>query len=136
MSLTGLVAYWSVLILATHIPGGGIPIRLPCDKLLHLGAYAGLAACFALAWGVRKCLRARDYARLGSLLVAFAALDEFSQFAVPRRQPSIGDWAADIVGILAGFGAYALARSTLNQVSEERRSVPVEHPLASLRAEA
>jgi len=76
------------------------------DKLLHLGAYAGLA--FLLAAALTACRLKR-----GTLLITLAVaavygcVDEVSQMLVKGRDADIADWAADVFG--AGVGALAFA---------------------------
>ncbi len=75
------------------------------DKLAHFSQYAVLA-----------CLVAGGWARQGGwgnwstqwrpmvFLIVFAAIDEFHQIWIPRREASMLDWTADSLGVLVGFG--------------------------------
>lgn len=38
-----------------------------------------------------------------AVAVIFAALDEYHQGWIPGRDPDVGDWLADILGIIVGF---------------------------------
>ena len=46
----------------------------------------------------------------GIISVIYAASDELHQFFVPGRQATIGDWAADTLGILFFMIVYHLIR--------------------------
>lgn len=103
-----LVCYWAVIFLGTHLPGtlGALP-RIN-DKILHLGAYAGLGFLLSAAltaYGLRR----------GTLIItlALAALygcfDELTQLLVRGRQAELADWAADVFGAGLGGVAFAIA---------------------------
>lgn len=76
------------------------------DKLNHVLAFAGPAFAGLAA------LRTRHWPPVGwlctALLVWGAAL-ELAQGLTPPRQPSLGDWLADAVGLAVGMATYALA---------------------------
>ncbi len=100
-----LTFYWAMIFMATHRPssgdGGGIPHM---DKLAHLTAYALLG--FLLAWNA-ALIKGRSVWK-GPLLIlaAYAVLDEILQIPLPTRQ---GDWLdvlADLIGGIAGIGAF------------------------------
>ncbi|MGY1824685.1 VanZ family protein [Geodermatophilus sp. SYSU D00079] len=78
-------------------PGDDVPSSPPgVDKLVHLVLFAVLAVSGRWA-GIRAGL-------LGALLVAYAALSEVLQGALPlERSASVADWAADVVGVLLGL---------------------------------
>lgn len=70
------------------------------DKLVHLGLYSVLGA--TLAWaGARG--RGRSAVTLLLAGAGYGALDEWHQALVPGRDPSLGDWIADAVGVVLGF---------------------------------
>jgi len=48
---------------------------------------------------------------------AYGALDEWHQSLVPGRDPSVGDWVADAVGVVLGF---LLFRSYLGRPDSDR----------------
>jgi hypothetical protein len=69
-------------------------------RLEHLVAYGATMLIAARAYRRRLAL-----ARLGLLLVAYAAVLELGQLAVPGRHPSLADLLAGALGVaLAGFG--------------------------------
>jgi len=97
-----------VLSAQRQLPGAGfLPIN---DKVAHFLAYVVLGA--ALAWG-RRGTRSRStgwmagaLSSLPVLLVLgalFAASDEWHQSFVPGRDPSVWDFAADLLGIVVGL---------------------------------
>jgi VanZ family protein len=75
------------------------------DKLVHGALY------LVLGWlvGLALCASGRRGIKAGFLAVlalgAFALLDEVHQRWLPGRVPSVGDWAADIVGATVGLAA-------------------------------
>ncbi len=81
----------------------GVPIfpsLIANDKLVHVALYAVMGTLLGLGTrlsGIRR--------RWLPLLVgyAYAAVDEWHQWFVPRRVPSLGDFAADVVGVTIGF---------------------------------
>jgi VanZ family protein len=71
------------------------------DKVGHFILFAVLGA--TLAWGARDL---RKGAAHGGLLLAgtlFAASDELHQAFVPSRTPSVGDFVADVLGLVVGY---------------------------------
>ena len=108
-----LTCYWSALFVGTHVPASLSPVHTN-DKLLHLGAYAGLA--FLVVWvvaGTRPRIKA---VMIGVGVVTYGALDELSQLLIPGRHGDPWDWLADVAG--AGFGllAYFLVWTAIQQV--------------------
>jgi VanZ family protein len=94
----------------------GAPIRV-WDKLLHVGAYAGLgflsirAFHGGLGWlGLRPTLMAV------ATTMAYGAVDELHQARVPGRVASVADWGADAIGTVLAVlivGAAVGIRSAL-----------------------
>lgn len=71
------------------------------DKVVHAGVYAVLGA--TLWWGRNRSgtmLPAWILVLAGSL---YGVSDEWHQSFVPGRDPSVGDWTADTVGVLLGY---------------------------------
>ncbi len=100
------LAYWLALFVVMHVPlPPGPGSKLPwLDKIAHAGLY------FLLAWLGARCVSFRGAAdRVGTLLrwtavyAAYAGLDEWLQRYVGRT-PSYGDFAADMVGVIAATG--------------------------------
>ena len=106
VSLGTLGVYWLAIFVGTHLPQGVQGIGRVNDKLLHFGAYAGLAFLLAAAL---TTLRLRRGAILLPLTTAavYGCVDELSQIAVPGRHAEVTDWAADVSG--AGVGVLAFS---------------------------
>ena len=110
--LAGVVIYWGLLFLATHMPGDGqlhLPHSIPhLDKLVHAAGFAGLAVlvCSAVSgwWRPGPAM----YLVVIGLLAAYAGLDEITQGFVRHRQADVRDWIADLIGTLAGVGLFAV----------------------------
>ncbi|MDX1494945.1 MAG: VanZ family protein [Longimicrobiales bacterium] len=87
----------------SSIPDLGAPTwALVNDKVAHAGAYGVLGG--TLAWGHRRSGGAIGH---GWLLVAgalYGVTDEIHQVYVPGRSPDPADLAADVVGLLLGYG--------------------------------
>ncbi len=82
------------------------------DKPIHVILFAVLGT--ALAWGARGWHRQSSQVVLVLTGVAFAATDEWHQSMVPRRDASLADFGADVLGIVAAF---LLARWLLGRVA-------------------
>ena len=106
-----LVVYWAVLCVGTHVPGGVIVTPPTSDKVLHAVAYLGLTLLLVLLSRHLGWQRWRLYA--GTLLIAscYGAMDELGQILVPGRNADVNDWAADVLGAVAGLTLYWLAVS-------------------------
>ena len=82
-------------------PGSDVPSAPPgVDKLVHGGLFAALALSGRWA-GIGRT-------PLAVLLVLYAAASELLQ-GIPAldRDPAVGDWAADVVGVLIGSLVWA-----------------------------
>ena len=86
---------------------------LVSDKLGHLLAYA-----LGGAIGSAAAPRRRSQRRVLIALVAFGALLELVQAAVPGRSPSLGDLASNVAGVLLGRAiTYLAARALLRRAA-------------------
>ncbi len=112
-----LVVYWILLFTGTHLPGSTIGSMRVSDKLLHFSAFAGLA--FLLAWALpRRVAGGIPGVLLAAILtLIYAAIDEWTQGFVPRRNPDISDFFADALGMIAGLTVYFILRSLLQRWS-------------------
>ena len=104
-----LIAYaagiFALSSLSQPTGGRGLPVA-HADKLIHAVEFAVFAF---LAW------KATGGRTLPALLIAvgFAISDEIHQLFVPLRHASIGDLAADAVGILLMLGSLRVLRPVL-----------------------
>lgn len=108
----GPVVLWAGAILVVTTvplpegPDGGVR---HLDKLVHGTMY------FGLGWTVARALHRTGRSTGGALALAlvaaagFAALDEWHQSWV-GRDPALGDWTADAVGLVAGLGLFLWLR--------------------------
>ena len=85
-------------------PGSDVPAAPPgVDKVVHLSLFLALAVSGRWA-GVGHRI-------LGPALVMYAALSEVIQGVAPlHRDATVGDWLADVVGVLLGLGLWAWLR--------------------------
>ena len=104
-----LAVFWASLFLATHLPlpSAGIG-RYFSDKLLHFGAYTGLA--FLLCWAIfsRRSFTITTCVVVLVIVSAYATVDELLQIPIAGRMAEFGDWAADVAGAVCGTLAFAL----------------------------
>lgn len=107
IAILALSLYWAALFMGTHTPRPGVAIGQYNDKLLHFGAYAGLAFLIA---AVLTAFRLRVNTLLLSWATAagYGVVDELSQLFISNRSAEVGDWLADSSGALVGLGVFAL----------------------------
>jgi VanZ like family len=71
------------------------------DKVVHVLVFLALALTGRWA-GIRQSL-------LGAALVGYAVVSELVQGLTPlNRSMAVGDWFADVVGVVAGLALWAL----------------------------
>jgi VanZ family protein len=91
---------------ASHQPTIPMPQSIPhLDKVLHFGAYAGLAGLLVLAIGPAALPGRQRFWLAWGIACLYGLSDEFHQSFVPGRDVSALDWLADAVGALAGAWA-------------------------------
>src|SRR5262245_63320155 len=96
-----VVTYWVLMFVGTHVPvwgsSGAALARLGegSDKAAHLLAFAGLAFLLCTAASLRWGFRQSYFAAVLGLLLAYSAVDEWTQGLVPTRHSSSEDWLAD-----------------------------------------
>jgi hypothetical protein len=81
---------------ASEVPGAPPGV----DKLVHGALFAALA--------LTGCWAGIGVGVLGALLVVYAALSELIQDLI-GRDAALGDWVADVVGLLLGLLVWRLA---------------------------
>jgi len=95
-----LAIYWTVLLVATSLPGSDLPNLRISDKIEHFIAYFILALFLILAlllqtrfqWFKRK-------ANFATILIIsiYAGLDELHQLFIPGRSCDLRDWITDFM---------------------------------------
>lgn len=98
-----LPVYWVLLALATHYPQIEIPTRISYrDKIVHFAAF-GLLAVLAWQFARARWRLDRGFApRAGALLIAYAAVDEYTQQFFHRHTDPL-DLAANTAGIVVAL---------------------------------
>jgi len=108
LTMIMLAGYWAAIFVGTHLPMtlGGLPGVN--DKMLHLGAYAGLGFLLSAALTTYGLRRGTLYI---TLLVGatYGCFDEVTQMFIQGRSTEVTDWAADVLGAGAGAIAFAIA---------------------------
>jgi VanZ family protein len=110
ISAAVLGSYWIVLFVLTHVPGkklDGLPMT--GDKLAHFGAFLVLGVLLAWTASAHRRLRPAMLLLLWTVIVAYAAVDEWLQMYVPDRFADWRDGLADGLGGAAGLLLFAVA---------------------------
>lgn len=115
-----LLIYWVAIFVGTHLPSSSMPHVHLSDKLLHLGAYTGLA--FLVAWAIPT--RPNRYGRhaliVFCLVLAYGCVDELTQSLVPGRSSSLLDLTADATGAALGICIHYVSRRLLSSFASGR----------------
>ena len=110
----GLALYTAGLVTGTHLPPEIGPEPLIPDKVIHFGAYLGLAWLL----GLTLASRGRRVWVAVPLLLVFGAVDELTQIPVGRTA-DVWDWLADAAGIMVGTTiAWAMTRADDSSTSQ------------------
>ena len=117
-----LGAYWLAMFTGTHVP----PIHTGVsknhrDKLMHFGAYFGLAILLAAARSLRGRLGPPQYLTTLLILSGYGVVDEFLQQFV-SRDPDPLDWLADTVGAALGLAVWALLSRQLQLTAADQET--------------
>ena len=113
----GPAALWAaVLFLLSELEGTSALLPAGVDKLVHGGLYSILG--LSLAWGRARTGFTGSTALLLIIGAGDGALDEWHQSFVPGRDANLGDWMADVVGVMLGLMLFARFHSS----SREGRS--------------
>lgn len=100
-----LLAYLTALVTGTHLPHPEdlIPIE-GNDKLLHFGAYFGLAFLMATRQQTQRPVTRRALLVIWSLAAFTGVVDELTQLLPGiNRHCEFADWLADIAGAACGL---------------------------------
>ena len=99
-----LALYWCLLFISTHAPvPSGIPLQSGMDKVLHFGAYAGLAFLLVLWRGPSR------WVGCAVILLLYSIADELLQIPVGRScelGDLIADWCGATFGGLVAWGVF------------------------------
>ncbi|MEM9828365.1 MAG: VanZ family protein [Planctomycetota bacterium] len=103
-----LAGYWIALAVGTHLPAGLVPSGSVSDKTKHFWAFAVLT--YLILHVTRPGKPPFRYVFVAVCVTVYAALDEWTQGAIPGRVPDVRDFLADISGMCLAIAAYATAR--------------------------
>lgn len=119
ISTTMLASYFALLFFGTHWPW--LPTRadwmdlshrlaVAPDKIAHTVAFGGLSLLVAF-WlrARRRNFHWRHDALMAAGLIAYAHVDEVTQYLVPHRTPDVYDLLANLVGIALGLTTFYVA---------------------------
>jgi len=111
-----LACYWIAMFIGTHMPMPRLETMPPqSDKLMHFGAYAGLAFLLSLWIAARGRLTAWTPLLVWLTTAVYAVADELLQIPVYRTADVI-DGAADFLGSLTGLLVFAALRAAMSRV--------------------
>ncbi len=100
-----LLVYMTALFTGTHLPKPEelMPIE-GNDKLLHFGAYFGMAILMAIRCSEFRSVSVMTSLAIWSLIALTGAIDEVTQM-IPaiHRQADVADWIADLLGGACGL---------------------------------
>lgn len=118
-------ALWmaAVLYVGTRPDLPSPPVRLPLDKLAHLGMYGTLGVLSARGWA--RAGRRPPVVVVLAIGAAAGALDEWNQRQVASRTADPLDWLADLVGVALGFALAAwLMRRSARKARNRNETAP------------
>jgi VanZ family protein len=96
--------------LLSELEGTSALLPAGADKLVHGGLYSMLG--LSLAWGWARTGFAGSTVLLLIIGAGYGALDEWHQSFVPGRDANLGDWMADVVGVMLGLMLFARFHSS------------------------
>jgi VanZ family protein len=104
--------YFLVLCTATHIPLEQSQVEVS-DKIVHFAGYALLTVLVLAGWEFTiGVLEPKHYFAVWLAGTIYGAIDEITQIPVGRHG-DVNDWAADVLGIIAGLFVFRLGRAAL-----------------------
>lgn len=120
------VVYFVLLATATHWPDDIDASIANNDKLYHFGAYAVLAVCvLAGAEFTLGRLQPKHFFAVWLAGTVYGAIDEVTQ-PYFRRDCDVGDWFADVLGVVVGLSAYVLLRRLIRGRPTAAASPPAQ----------
>jgi VanZ family protein len=113
------VAWAGLLFFLSSLPDVPGPSGIPFgDKLGHFVLYAVLGAC--LAFGRTRSGALPPHLLLLAVGMLYGLSDEWHQMFVPGRTPDWADWAADVAGLLTGYGLTTRATGAPDAENERK----------------
>jgi VanZ family protein len=106
-SQIGCIAYWLLLVVATHWPSPKVVLAHNSDKAIHLVIYAGLGFLMGLQFRFGYWRTNRWPLATAVVVGLWAVIDELTQIPVPGRSADVMDCLADWAG--CGIGIIAVA---------------------------
>ena len=103
------MCYWVALFVGTHLPRTPRIEVSVNDKILHLGAYAGLAFLICLGTARSGIWTLRKVIIILAAASAYGVFDELTQTLV-GRDCDFMDWLADTIGAGIGIACFDVFR--------------------------
>lgn len=116
-------AYMAAIPIVSNLDVPGV--EMVWDKALHCAAYAlmGLLALRACHGGIAAPRRLPSLAAF-AITAGYGLVDEWIQSMVPGRDPSLRDWAADLVGFALALAATSAAMAVVGRWGRQRENEP------------
>ena len=106
------LAYWCALFVVMHVPvEGGVRLPRMSGKVIHFGLYFALTLLGGYRYWTGPLPSRRGLIAWCGVYVVFAALDEWTQ-QFCRRDASVGDFAANVAGVMCATGVLLVAFRT------------------------
>ena len=99
------IGMWVIAAVATHLPAPEVSGIHVSDKLLHFVGFLVLASLFWLSLLAYASPGRRRVPTVLIVMILYALVDETTQSFV-RRTPEVGDWLADVAGIVTAVLAW------------------------------
>lgn len=100
--------YWIALFAATHVPAYRLPPVPVTDKTAHTVTYGLLAIALMVTLHLRGRLNGGTGITVLAILLAYGAIDEWTQIPV-GRSCELADWFADAAGAATAVVLVTLA---------------------------
>ena len=112
VSLMVWLLYWLLLFVSMHIPVPDLSSGLPSwwDKPVHATLYGGLTLLAGWHTATRSTAKPRRVLLFWMFIFcSYGVLDELTQ-PLSNRTASVGDWIADVTGVVLATAWLALHR--------------------------
>ncbi len=120
-ALPVLLIYWLTIFIGTHTPHMHVPIPSVSDKVMHFGAFLGLAVLLCFSIRPRPYSLKRKLFWAGTGCAIYGLFDEVTQMLVKNRTADPWDYLADMCGMAVGLLVYLGLRQFMRLTSERYR---------------
>ncbi len=115
------ISLWVTAFTVSHIPAEKLPEGPIGDKWLHFIGFFVLASWFHWTLIAYRHPKVRRIALVVSVMALYAAFDEITQ-PMFNRYGDIGDWYADMTGMIAAVIVWEVFLITRDKIQARRSS--------------